>query len=83
MKYTIDSPIPRENVSQNENNNYFDVQLFTTSSQMSTEVYIIILKKGDNDIYYPWKEVWEKAENCIERLDVCYYTDLDRSPNSY
>lgn len=82
MKYTIDSPVPRENVSQNENNDYFDVQLFTTWSQMSLEVYVVILKK-DDDIYYPWKEVWEKAEICAEKQDFNFLIDPSKASHGY
>lgn len=49
---------------------------------MSIEIYVVVLKK-DDDIYYPWKEVWEKAERCAEMCDISYYIDLDRSPNNY
>ena len=82
MKYTIGSPVLKDNISENEDNDYFDVQLFTTWSQMSIEVYVVVLKK-DDDIYYPWKEVWEKAEICAEMQDFYYIIDPSKASHGY
>ena len=49
---------------------------------MSLEVYVVILKK-DDDIYYPWKEVWEKAEICAEKQDFNFLIDPSKASHGY